>query len=197
MSRESVLIELDADRMRSLLDELDIRLQERGVKASIYLVGGAAMALEYGREGLTPDIDAVVSHQAVVEEARVLAERHGLPESWLNSNAAGWVPPRPAWALRRATKLGLTVHVAPAEHVLAMKLIAVRRKDRTDIRLLVQHCGLVHATADDYADFLQQVYAGEGLLAQMFGIPDDPDKVRREAVLIGEWAHQFVAPLRT
>jgi hypothetical protein len=197
VSREPVLVELDAERMRSLLDELDIRLQGRGVKASIYVVGGAAMALEYGRDGLTPDIDAVVGHRAVVEEARVLAERHGLPESWLNSNAAGWVPPRPSWALRRATKLGLTVHVAPAEHVLAMKLIALRRKDRPDIRLLIQHCGMVDATANDYADLLEQIYAGEGLLAQMFGIADDPEKVRREAVLIGEWAHQFVAPLRT
>jgi hypothetical protein len=63
--------------MRSLLDELGARLKIRGVKASIYLVGGAAMTLDYGRDGLTPDIDAVISHQAVLEEAQTMAKEHG------------------------------------------------------------------------------------------------------------------------
>lgn len=182
--------------MRSLLAELHERLTVREVKASIYLVGGAAMTLEYGRDGLTPDIDAVVSHQAVFEEARVLAAHHGLPVSWLNSNASGWVPPRPGWARRRPTELGLTVHVAPPEHVLAMKLVAARRKDRPDIRLLIQRCGMVDASAEEFADLLEQVYAGEGLLAQMLAISGDEESVRKEAVLIGEWACEFAADLR-
>jgi len=190
------LLELDARRMRSLLAEVHERLKVRDVKASIYLVGGAAMALEYGRDGLTPDIDAVVSHQAVFEEARVVAAHHGLPTSWLNSNASGWVPPRPGWARRRPTELGLTVHVAPPEHVLAMKLVAARRKDRPDIRLLIQRCGMVDATAEEFADLLEQVYPGEGLLAQMLAISGDEEAVRTEAVLIGEWACEFAGGLR-
>ncbi|MDE0776764.1 MAG: hypothetical protein OSB43_10865, partial [Nocardioides sp.] len=71
----SASLELDAERMRSLLAELHERLKVRDVKASIYLVGGAAMTLEYGRDGLTPDIDAVISHEAVIEEARALSCR--------------------------------------------------------------------------------------------------------------------------
>lgn len=190
-------LELDAARMRSLLDELDERLRARGIAASVYLVGGAAMALGYGRDGLTPDIDAVISHRAVTEEARAMAARHGLPEQWLNSNAAGWVPPRPAWARARPTKPGLTVHVAPAEHVLAMKLVASRRKDRPDIRLLIRHTGMVEATAEDYADLLQRVYQSEGLLAQMLGVPGaDEDATRNEALLLGQWAHEFAESLR-
>lgn len=183
--------------MRALLTELDGRLKDRGVKASLYLVGGAAMTLEYGRDVLTPDIDAVISHQAVLEEAQLMAKVHGLPEKWLNSDARGWVPPRPEWARRRPTELGLTVHVAPAEHVLAMKLIALRRKDRPDIRLLIRRCHMAFATAGEYADLLERVYAGEDLLAQMLGVGSDDDVVRREAVAIGEWAHDFAAPLRS
>jgi hypothetical protein len=182
--------------MRELLAQLDERLKARGVKASVYLVGGAAMAMEYGRERLTPDIDAVASHRAVFEESRRLAAEHGLPETWINSNARGWVPPRPEWARRRPTELGLTIHVAPAEHVLAMKLVAQRRKDRPDIRLLIEHCGMVDASAEEWADFLEQIYSGEDLLAHMLGVGSDPDDVRREAVAIGEWAHEFVADLR-
>lgn len=196
MSQGPALLELDARRMRSLLAELHERLKVRDVKASIYLVGGAAMTLEYGRDGLTPDIDAVVSHQAVIEEAQVLAAHHGLPTNWLNSNASGWVPPRPGWARRRPAELGLTVHVAPPEHVLAMKLVAARRKDRPDIRLLIQRCGMVDFTAEEFANLLEQVYTGEGLLAEMLAISGDEEAVRREAVLIGEWAYEFAADLR-
>lgn len=156
------------------------------------------MALEYGRDGLTPDIDAVVSHRAVTEEARAMAARHGLPEEWLNSNAAAWIPPRPAWARARPTQPGLTVHVAPAEHVLAMKLVASRRKDRPDIRLLIQHTGMVEANAEDYADLLQRVYPGEGTLAQMLGVPAaDEEATRNEALHIGQWAHDFAESSRT
>ena len=182
--------------MRRLLDELDERLRDRGVRASIYLVGGAAMALEYGRDALTPDIDAVISNQVVLKEARAIAEEHGLPKEWLNSNAAGWTPPRPAWARRRPTALGLTVHVAPAEHILAMKLVASRRKDRPDIRTLIQRCDMVDATAEDYATLLERVYADEGRLEQMLGVSGE-DATRREALLIGEWAYQFAASLRS
>lgn len=106
------------------------------------------------------------------------------------------MPPRPEWARRRPTKLGLTVHVAPPDHLLAMKLIAGRRKDRPDIRLLVQRCEMVSATAEDYADLLERIYSGEELLAQMLAVGSDPDAVRAEALAIGAWAHQFVADLR-
>ncbi|MXG92077.1 DUF6036 family nucleotidyltransferase [Nocardioides flavescens] len=197
MSPDPAPFELDADRMRELLGLLSERLRSRGVRASLYLVGGAAMAMEYGRDGLTADIDAVASHRVVFEEARSLARQNGLPEAWLNSSASGWVPPPPNWARRRPTEPGLTVHVAPPDHLLAMKLVASRRKHRSDIRLLIQRCGLVDATAEEFAGLLERVYAGEGLLAQMLGVGDDLDAVRTEALAIGAWAVGFVADLRT
>lgn len=195
--RASGSLELDADTMRALLAELDERLRARGVAASVYVVGGAAMALAYGRKDVTPDIDAIASHRAVVEEARGIADRHGLAEHWLNDGARAWVPPRPASARRRPTEPGLTIHIAPAEHVLAMKLLALRRKDRPDIRLLIAHLQMVEAEPEDYADLLERVYSGEGRLATALNIPgDDEQATRNEALAIGRWAHDFVAPLR-
>ena len=191
------LFELDRARMTALLNELSDRLETRGIAASLYLVGGAAMTLAYGREGLTPDIDALTSHAAVLDEAASMAQHHGLPEGWLNSNAAGWVPPRPEWALTQPTEPGLTIHIAPPEHVLAMKLIATRRKDRPDIRLLISEVGMEDAPPEEYADLLARVYDGEGLLSTMLGIrEDDPAATRTEAMRIGEWAHQFASELR-
>lgn len=189
-------LELDAAAMRDLLAELDQCLRERGVAASVYLVGGAAMALAYGREGVTPDIDALASHRAVFEEARAMAEEHGLAEQWLNDAAGPRVPPRPKGARRRPTKPGLTVHIAPADHVLAMKPVALRRKDRPDIRLLINHLGMLDASAEDYADLLERVYTGEGCLATVLNIPgDDPEATRTEALAIGRWAHDFAQSL--
>lgn len=197
IGRTGAPLELDAEAMRTLLAGLNERLQARDVAASVYVVGGAAMALAYGRDGLTPDIDAVVSHRAVLEEAQVIADEHGLAEHWLNSGAEAWIPPRPESALRRPIEPGLTVHIAPPEHVLAMKLVALRRKDRPDIRLLIEHLGMAEATPEDYADMLQRVYSGEGQLATALTIPgDDAQATRSEALAIGRWAHDFAASLR-
>ena len=57
----------------------------------MYLVGGAAMILEYEAARATTDIDCVISdgadriHQAAAE---IAAERPGLPADWLNETAA-------------------------------------------------------------------------------------------------------------
>ena len=58
----------------------------------------------------TVDIDAVVSDQVVLEEARLLAADEGIPRNWLNENAKPWTPPRPAAAIARPEKVGLTIH---------------------------------------------------------------------------------------
>jgi hypothetical protein len=155
------------------------------------------MTLAYGRDGVTPDIDAIASHHAVLEEARGIADRHGLTEHWLNSGAEAWVPPRPESALRRPTSPGLVVHIAPPDHVLAMKLVALRRKDRPDIRLLIRRLGMAQATPEDYARLLERVYSGEGQLATALHIPgDDEQATSSEALAIGQWAYDFAASLR-
>ena len=155
------------------------------------------MALAYGRDGVTPDIDALASHRAVTEEALAMADKHGLTAHWLNDAAGPWIPPQPKAARRRSTEPGLTVHIAPPEHVLAMKLVALRRKYRPDIRLLIEHLQMVDATAEDYADLLERVYSGEGVLATALNIPgDDPGATRTEVLAIGRWAQDFALSLR-
>ena len=78
-----------------------------------------------------------------------------------------------------------------------MKLVALRRKDRPDIRLLIEHLDMADASAEDYADLLERVYSGEGLLATVLSIPgDDPEATHTEALAIGRWAHDFASSLR-
>ena len=72
--------------MRWLLAELSQELDARGVKAQLFVVGGAAMALAYNMRRTTADVDGVFEPKAVIyEAARRVAGRHEkLPADWLN-----------------------------------------------------------------------------------------------------------------
>jgi hypothetical protein len=173
-----------------LLGLLDGRLRARGVAASVYVVGGAAIAVTVYDARRTMDVDALVSDRAVLEEARLLAELEGIPPTWLNENAKPWVPPRPAEATVTPARPGLTIHWAPPEHLLAMKLVAMRPQDAPDIAALARQIGL-GTDPSAYADLLERVYSGEGALQQVLGMPEDA--VSTEAIRRGRIAVRLVS----
>ena len=81
--------ELTADDVRELLTELGRRLQAKGVAATVYVVGGAAIALEVDARLVTADVDAVFHPETTVRaEAEALATERGLPKNWLNDSVA-------------------------------------------------------------------------------------------------------------
>lgn len=133
---------LDRRRLTELLDDLAERLRRAGVRANVYVVGGAAMTLAYRRDRTTHDIDARIDsgHSAIVNAVREIARERGLPESWLNEQATSYMP-READA--RAPTLYnspyLVVTGASAEHMLAMKLESGRNTDRGDVETLLDH----------------------------------------------------------
>lgn len=177
------LKELDAGSMVDLLGELHARLLARSAPAGIYLVGGAALLLGYGRTIATPDVDVARAVAVADEVARELARERGLAMNWLNAAAGGWVPPRPACARVDPDRPGLMAHLAPARHLLAMKLVAWRPKDEDDLASLLEVCGLADASADQVADVLYEVYSAEDSLAGMLNVPRaDELGTRQEAV---------------
>jgi hypothetical protein len=106
------------------------------------------MALAYDARRATRDIDAVFQpHGVVLDEARAVAEELGLPQWWLNEQASVYVAPGgDAAAPRVFDHPGLRVSAASPEHLLAMKVLAARRRDSDDIRFLVKHLGLSAVT---------------------------------------------------
>lgn len=134
-------VSFDRHRTEELLSLLDARLRARGVSASIYLVGGAAIALTVQDSRRTADVDVLVSDPVVLEEAEALGVEQGLPPGWLNTSSAPWIPPRPPEASSHVDSPGLTVHVAPRKHLLAMKLVSLRRQDEPDIVALAADWG--------------------------------------------------------
>jgi predicted nucleotidyltransferase len=139
---------LDRVRIRDLFTRLGVRLQRRGVVGDVYVIGGAAMALAYDARRATRDIDAVVSpHGIVLEEAHALAVELGLPPWWLNEQASAYVAPGgDPDAPVSFDHPGLRVSTASAEHLLAMKALAARRRDVDDLRMLV---GLLNLTSPE------------------------------------------------
>lgn len=143
MSTEGPL--LDADRIRDLLAELGRRLHARGITARIFLVGGAAMALAYNARRATRDLDGVFEPKTeIYAEAALMAEEAGLPPDWLNDGVKGLLPDRSAAEIgSHFDSQGMSVAVASAEYLFAMKAFAAREEvDTDDLRFLAQHLGL-------------------------------------------------------
>jgi hypothetical protein len=139
--------DLDREAITRALRRLGDRLAFRGVVADLYVFGGAAMALAYDLRRSTRDVDALITpHGVVLAEAAAVALELGLPRWWLNEQASAYVSPD---ADREAPLVfdhpGLRVHAASPRHLLAMKVLASRRRDIDDIRLLVVHLGLISA----------------------------------------------------
>lgn len=135
---------LDRRAIEEAFRRLGDRLVRRGVVADIYVFGGAAMALAYDARRATRDIDAVFKpHGVVLEEARAVAVELGLPRWWLNDQASAYVARgEDTDAPRIFDHPGLRVSAASPEHLLAMKVLAARRRDAEDIRFLVKHLRL-------------------------------------------------------
>lgn len=135
---------LDRETIKEALRRLGERLAYRGVVADLYVFGGAGMALAYDLRRTTRDVGAVFSpHGAVLAEAESVGLELGLPRWWLNGQASAYVAPGgDTGAPLVFDHPGLRVHAASAEHLLAMKVLAGRRRDADDIRLLVNHLGL-------------------------------------------------------
>ncbi|WP_369373213.1 DUF6036 family nucleotidyltransferase [Promicromonospora sp. Populi] len=136
----------NADQIRQLLTELGERLGSNGFVGELYIVGGSAMALAYDRDRLTRDIDAVYAPKSEVfaEAQRMAAERDELDDGWLNDAMKGFLTANPDNEARVVlTTPGLTVLVASARRLLAMKILAARaERDSDDILTLCRHAGV-------------------------------------------------------
>lgn len=156
----------DGDTIRELLAELGRRLDKRDIKANIFIVGGAAMALAYNSRRITRDIDAVFEPKTIIyEEARRMADDiPGLPPDWLNDGVKGLMPPmeHSELAIEAFGSPGISVGVASAEYMFAMKASAARSEvDRDDIRTLIGELDIT--SVDEAFAILERHYSPDRL----------------------------------
>ncbi len=124
------------------------------------------MALAYDARRATRDIDAVfVPHGVVLEEARTVAEKLGLPPWWLNEQGSAYVAPGgDPEAPRIFDHPGLRLSAASPRHLLAMKVLASRPPDAEDIAFLVKALDL--RTVDDIFAVFAEVFPDEPVPAR-------------------------------
>lgn len=150
-------LDLSADDLRRLLKKVDRELVRLGQKVTVYVVGGANIALAIDGSRTTTDVDAVV--KAGFEHLRraasaVAATEPGLNSDWINTEFTGgdnpvgglfwsWFDNRDAD--RPKIELpgdGLTVELASPEMMLALKTLANRDQDISDIIKLMRLTGV-------------------------------------------------------
>jgi hypothetical protein len=133
------------EKVIAVLTELGARLDARGIHGDIYIVGGTAMLLGYNRLAVTNDIDAIYTPSEVIDEisAQMYSENPRLGRDWLNSKVLPLLPriaDSGAWEVLSVP--GLSVSVASAEFLLAMKARATRgRRDLDDVGVLTEILG--------------------------------------------------------
>ncbi|MEW1947780.1 DUF6036 family nucleotidyltransferase [Pseudarthrobacter sp902506025] len=154
---------LESDDIRELLIELSHRLQARGAAADIYLVGGAAIAVEFDSRRSTTDIDAVYKPEQTVQEiATHMAAELGLDPRWLNNAARAYVPDgEDSEAAEMAIADNLTLRVASPRFLLAMKLAAGRDRDIPDIAVLCRALDI--RTAEAAVDVAIELYGEDSI----------------------------------
>lgn len=154
--------ELSAGEIEALLTELGARLRAQGVEATLYVVGGAAMALQFDIRRVTADVDAVFHPKVTVaDEASAMAAEHGLPPDWLNDSVRAFLPGDDADAVPLVVP-GLAVALASPKHLLAMKMAAFRPTDISDLAVLFRQLRVT--TPEQAADIALAVYGEDSVV---------------------------------
>lgn len=171
---------IDRDAIVHLLAELAQRLDTRGVRANIMVVGGAAIALAHDPNRSTNDVDAWYNHQAAVDqEVQHLVHSHGLRVDWLNNRFVLGIPPGGLGEdLPPVMSFGsVVVACADPLPLLAMKINASRHaKDRDDIAILCRECGIrtvQQAVAIFEQHYPQDVVSDRGMKLLLDLLPND------------------------
>jgi len=165
--------ELGAGDVRELCQQLSERFAVHGIRAQLFVVGGAAMALAYDQDRLTRDVDALF---APATEVRMIAAEigaeNGLAPDWLNDAVKGFLPGNDDDPRTVFESASLLVRVPSPEYLLALKLHASRDvHDLDDAAVLFDRVG--YTTPEQAIELLERTYASAQLLPRHWYVADD------------------------
>lgn len=145
---------LDREGILELLRQFGGELVDRGLEADVYVVGGTAMVVAYDRLCLTQDVGAVGAE---------------IEPDWFDDRIRLLPRVVDVDRVEAFSAPGISVSVASARHMLAMKVRAARdARDLSDIRLLSQELRLDSIAA--VLDIAKEVWG--------------PDMIREENIFL-------------
>jgi len=152
----------DRDKIVELLTELGRRLSAKGVSGRLYVVGGAAMALELDTRRATRDIDAIFHPPtSVADEAASMAADLGLPLGWLSAAAQAFIP-LPDEDPVSIDVEGLQVAVSSPANLLALKMAAGCPQDIPDLVVLFRHLKI--KSPEQAVAMAERMYGGDSVV---------------------------------
>jgi len=152
----------DHDKIVELLTELGRRLSAKGVAGRLYVVEGAAMALEFDTRRSTRDIDAIFHPPtSIADEAASMAADLGLPLGWLSAAAQAFIPLPDEDPVSFDVE-GLQVAVSSPANLLAMKMAAGRPQDITDLVVLFRHLKI--KSPEQAVDMAERIYGSDSVV---------------------------------
>ena len=128
---------MDREQILKLLQELGDELADEESYATINVCGGAAIAIAYNNLKSSDDIDAVLTDfddkNKFTECIKRIAERHNLPDEWLNEDVKVFVNSMRGLCFKDFGQFGaLSVRIVSEEQLLAMKLFSARENKDLD-----------------------------------------------------------------
>lgn len=148
---------MTAEEITKYLTELNDELRQMDIKGEVSLFGGAAMVLAFKSRIATKDVAAIFQPSSEIRAAiKRIADRHNLPESWLNDGVKGYVVEHSRNVLFHLSNL--TVFIPEPDYLLAMKALAARAdtEDEEDVLTLVKALGI--RTADEVFTIIEKYY---------------------------------------
>jgi hypothetical protein len=180
--------ELTRAAVQDAFREMGEILLRSGKTAEIAVYGGAAIMLQFEVAFRTADVDAHVQsgdHGALMDAAKVVAERRGWLRSWLSEAVTVYLGVPGGTSLYASypseARAGLRVYVANPDYLLAMKLRAMRvgRRDESDAVLLARASGVL-------------AFAAMMALVERYFPKERPDA--RQTAVIAQFAEKLNAP---
>lgn len=140
---------------------LATKLQTRNIIGHVHRIGTAPMLLAYHSRTITGDIDTIFApNRPIIDTICEVAREKHWPSSWLNNHVAFNAARSPGEAESVFDHPHLQVMATPAEHLLAMKVLAARPvQDAADAQILLQQLSI--RTADRLWEIISRYFADD------------------------------------
>jgi len=149
---------LNSETILRLFTALNDELRGAGVRGEIGICGGAVMCLVFKARESTKDVDAVfLPTQEIRHASKLVADKLGVPEDWLNDAAKGYFLSQPP--VHDVVELSnLRVWAPQADYMLAMKCVSARfdSHDLDDTKFLLAHLGI--RSVEEASRIIEQYY---------------------------------------